>query len=156
MTTEITTAATPMIGFDDERLARASLTYLAEPGDGRLGTLTEAYGAVTVLEAIKADRLLALPGTDGSARVGSAQSGPAQSGPTLFGSALFGSAPAGSAPAGSSASGSSASGLSAAWSASGGLASAGSMPSGSAAVAARKALERWRSRLDELPTADGL
>ena len=32
MTTE-TTAPTPMIGFDDKRLARASLTYLAEPSD---------------------------------------------------------------------------------------------------------------------------
>lgn len=90
MTTE-STAAQPMIGFDDERLARASLTYLAEPSDERLGTLTETYGAAPVLAAIRTGRL---PGP----------------------------------PA----------------------------PSGPASDAARKALERWRSRLAELPTAADL
>lgn len=56
MTTE-TTASTPMIGFDDERLARASLTYLAEPSDERLGVLTETYGAAPVLAGIKTSLL---------------------------------------------------------------------------------------------------
>ena len=41
-----------MIGFDDERLARASLTYLAEPSDERLGVLTETYGAAPALAGI--------------------------------------------------------------------------------------------------------
>jgi DNA processing protein len=90
MTTE-TTASTPMIGFDDERLARASLTYLAEPSDERLGVLTETYGAAPVLTGIKTSRL----------------PGPATS-------------------------------------------------PGPAADAARRDLERWRSRLGELPTADSL
>ncbi|MBO0838245.1 MAG: DNA-processing protein DprA [Actinobacteria bacterium] len=80
-----------MIAFDDERLARASLTYLAEPSDERLGTLAETYGAAPVLAAIKAGRL---PGP-------SARPGPA-------------------------------------------------------AGAERKALERWQSRLGELPTAAAL
>ena len=55
MTTQ--TAAAPMIGFDDERLARASLTYLAEPSDTRLGALAETYGAAPTLAAIKSGRL---------------------------------------------------------------------------------------------------
>ena len=82
---------TPMIGFDDERLARASLTYLAEPSDERLGALAETYGAAPVLAAIRTGRL---PGP-----------------PT---------------------------------------------PSGPASGAVRKALERWQSRLGELPTAEDL
>ena len=86
MTTE-TTASTPMIGFDDERLARASLTYLGEPSDERLGVLTETYGAAPALAGITTSLL----------------PGPAA-------------------------------------------------PPGPAADAARRDLERWRSRLGELPT----
>lgn len=82
---------TPMIGFDDERLARASLTYLAEPSDERLGVLADTYGAAPVLAAIRAGLL---PGP------------PARTGP--------------------------------------------------AREAERKSLERWQSRLDELPTPGGL
>jgi DNA processing protein len=84
MTTE-TTASTSMIGFDDERLARTLLTYLAEPSDERLGVLTETYGAAPVLAGITTSLL-----------------------------------------------------------------------PGPAADAARRDLERWRSRLGELPTADSL
>jgi DNA processing protein len=42
---------------DGERLARAALTYLAEPGDARLGGLVRTCGAIPVLEAIKVGRL---------------------------------------------------------------------------------------------------
>lgn len=80
-----------MIGFDDERLARAALTYLAEPSDEQLGEFAEMYGAAPVVAAIRAGRL---PGP----------------------------------PA----------------------------PAGPARDALRKALERWQSRLGELPTVDGL
>jgi DNA processing protein len=41
---------------DGEQLARAALTYLAEPGDARLGALVRSCGAIPVLEAIKASR----------------------------------------------------------------------------------------------------
>jgi len=61
------TAAAPMIGFDDERLARASLTYLAEPSDTRLGTLAETYGAAPTLAAIKTGRLPGPPARPGPA-----------------------------------------------------------------------------------------
>jgi DNA processing protein len=40
-------------GAVGERLARATLTYLAEPGDARLGALVRAYGAAGVVEAIR-------------------------------------------------------------------------------------------------------
>jgi DNA processing protein len=65
MTTQ--TAAAPMIGFDDERLARASLTYLAEPSDTRLGALAETYGAAPTLAAIKSGRLPGPPPRPGPA-----------------------------------------------------------------------------------------
>src|SRR2546430_810676 len=65
MTTQ--TAAAPMIGFDDERLARASLTYLAEPSDTRLGALAETYGAAPTLAAIKPGRLPGAPPRPGPA-----------------------------------------------------------------------------------------
>ncbi len=40
-------------GNDAESYARAALTYLAEPGDARLGALIRACGAVRTLDAIK-------------------------------------------------------------------------------------------------------
>jgi DNA processing protein len=40
--------------IDDESYARAALTYLAEPGDLRLGALLRARGAARTLDAIKA------------------------------------------------------------------------------------------------------
>jgi DNA processing protein len=43
--------------MDEESYARAALTYLAEPGDVRLGALIRTCGAARVLDAIKADRL---------------------------------------------------------------------------------------------------
>ena len=43
--------------MDEESYARAALTYLAEPGDVRLGGLIRTCGAARVLEAIKAGRL---------------------------------------------------------------------------------------------------
>jgi DNA processing protein len=46
---------------DGEQFARAALTYLAEPGDARLGALVRTCGAIPVLEAIKVGRL---PATD--------------------------------------------------------------------------------------------
>lgn len=95
MTTEMTPETMPgrasMIGFDDERLARASLTYLAEPSDHRLGALTETYGAAPVLAGIRTGRLPGPPAPPGPAR-----------------------------------------------------------------DAERKSLERWQSRLGELPTPEGL
>jgi DNA processing protein len=39
--------------LDDDHLARAALTYLAEPADVRLGALIQAHGAVRTLDAIK-------------------------------------------------------------------------------------------------------
>jgi DNA processing protein len=56
-----------MIGFDDERLARASLTYLAEPSDTRLGAFAETYGAAPTLAAIKSGRLPGPPPRPGPA-----------------------------------------------------------------------------------------
>ena len=47
---------------DDERLARAQLTYLAEPGDELLGVLVRANGAVRAVEVIRSGCLMgALP-----------------------------------------------------------------------------------------------
>jgi DNA processing protein len=40
--------------LDEESYARAALTYLAEPGDARLGVLLRTRGAARTLEAIKA------------------------------------------------------------------------------------------------------
>ncbi|MCL2581200.1 MAG: DNA-processing protein DprA [Streptosporangiales bacterium] len=91
MTTEMASGQTSMIGLDDERLARASLTYLAEPSDQRLGVLTETYGAAPVLAGIRTGTLPGPPAPPGPAR-----------------------------------------------------------------DAERKSLERWQSRLGELPTQEGL
>ena len=68
MTSEMTPARSAMIGFDDERLARASLTYLAEPSDERLGVLAETYGAAPVLAAIRAGTLPGPPAPPGPGR----------------------------------------------------------------------------------------
>jgi DNA processing protein len=46
-----------MIGFDGERLARASLTYLAEPMDQRLNALVAACGAEAAVTAVRDNRL---------------------------------------------------------------------------------------------------
>src|SRR5262249_12620733 len=47
----------PMTGrLEGESYARAALTYLAEPGDRRLGALLRVHGAARTLEAIKAGR----------------------------------------------------------------------------------------------------
>ena len=43
---------------DDERLARARLTYLAEPGDELLGVLVRANGAVRAVEVIRSGCLM--------------------------------------------------------------------------------------------------
>jgi DNA processing protein len=42
--------------LEDQSYARAALTYLAEPGDRRLGALLRVLGAARTLEAIKAGR----------------------------------------------------------------------------------------------------
>jgi DNA processing protein len=54
--------------LDEESYARAALTYLAEPGDLRLGALLRTRGAVRTLDAIKADALDggAVRGLDGA------------------------------------------------------------------------------------------
>ena len=51
---------TPPVESDEERLARAALTYLAEPGDPALGALLGICDPAEILAAIKADML---PGT---------------------------------------------------------------------------------------------
>jgi DNA processing protein len=48
---------------DEERLARAALTYLAEPGDSVLGALLAAREPAEVLATIKADTLPGVLGT---------------------------------------------------------------------------------------------
>ena len=50
----------PRVPSDEEKLARAALTYLAEPGDPALGALLAICSPAEVLAAIKADML---PGT---------------------------------------------------------------------------------------------
>jgi DNA processing protein len=50
----------PTAQLDEQHLARAALTYLAEPGDPALGALLEIYEPAEVLAAIKAGTL---PGT---------------------------------------------------------------------------------------------
>ena len=42
--------------LDDDHLARAALTYLAEPADVRVGALIQAHGPVRTLDAIKTGR----------------------------------------------------------------------------------------------------
>ena len=81
-----------------ERLARAALTYLAEPADLRLGALVNQNGATATLDAIKRGLLPDITGADGTA-----------------------------------------------------------VPRTSAArTAVQLALERWRARLNEVPTEDDL
>jgi DNA processing protein len=46
---------------DDERIARATLTYIAEPGDPLTGALARARGAVRALEAIRSGTLTGIP-----------------------------------------------------------------------------------------------
>ena len=60
--------------LDEESYARAALTYLAEPGDLRLGALLRDYGAATTLAAIKAGEFpgLASPGATTAASPGAA------------------------------------------------------------------------------------
>ncbi len=53
-------APSPRMQLNQEKLARAALTYLAEPGDPALGALLAICEAAEVLAAIKADML---PGT---------------------------------------------------------------------------------------------
>ena len=53
-------AASPAVKLSEEKLARAALTYLAEPGDPALGALLAICEPAEVLAAIKADML---PGT---------------------------------------------------------------------------------------------
>ena len=50
----------PRVRLSEEKLARAALTYLAEPGDPALGALLGICSPAEVLDAIKADML---PGT---------------------------------------------------------------------------------------------
>jgi DNA processing protein len=84
--------------LDGERLARAALTFLAEPADLRLGALVTENGAAATLDAIQRGLLPDIPGPDGTA-----------------------------------------------------------MPQHSAGrVALERALERWRTRLAEVPTVDDL
>ena len=49
-----------MTGLDEQRLARAALTYLAEPADPALGALLAICEPAEVVAAVKADML---PGT---------------------------------------------------------------------------------------------
>ena len=49
--------ATSQAGLNEEKLARAALTYLAEPGDPALGALLGICEPTEVLAAIKADML---------------------------------------------------------------------------------------------------
>ena len=56
----MTWATSPVAQPNEQHLARAALTYLAEPGDPALGALLETYEPAEVLAAIKAGTL---PGT---------------------------------------------------------------------------------------------
>ena len=55
---------------DDERIARAELSYLAEPGDPLLGKLVRASGPVEAMKLIRADRQAGWPeaGVSGDAQ----------------------------------------------------------------------------------------
>jgi len=53
--------------LDDESYARAALTYLAEPGDVRLGGLLRTCGAARALRAIRSGGFPAPTGHDGAA-----------------------------------------------------------------------------------------
>ena len=50
-------ATSPAVRLSEEKLARAALTYLAEPGDPALGALLGICGATEALAAIKAGML---------------------------------------------------------------------------------------------------
>jgi DNA processing protein len=52
-----TNAGEEIMTTEQERLARATLTYLSEPADQRLAALVRECGAAATLEAIKEDRL---------------------------------------------------------------------------------------------------
>jgi DNA processing protein len=56
----VSSAPSPRQDLSEEKLARAALTYLAEPGDPALGALLAICSPAEVLAAIKADML---PGT---------------------------------------------------------------------------------------------
>ena len=56
----MSSGASPRVRLSEEKLARAALTYLAEPGDPALGALLAICSPAEVLAAIKADML---PGT---------------------------------------------------------------------------------------------
>jgi DNA processing protein len=47
---------------EEERIARATLTYLAEPGNPAMGTITRLAGGVRALEAIRAASLAGITG----------------------------------------------------------------------------------------------
>jgi DNA processing protein len=49
---------------DEERIARAELTWIAEPGDQRLGGLVRVTGAVRTMTLIRAGRITAVAGLD--------------------------------------------------------------------------------------------
>ena len=49
--------SSPRVRLSEEKLARAALTYLAEPGDPALGALLAICSPAEVLAAIKADML---------------------------------------------------------------------------------------------------
>jgi DNA processing protein len=53
--------------LDEETYARAALTYLAEPGDLRLGALVRDYGAASALAAIRAGEFPDLASADAAA-----------------------------------------------------------------------------------------
>jgi DNA processing protein len=56
----VSSGPSPRLHLSEEKLARAALTYLAEPGDPALGALLAICSPAEVLAAIKADML---PGT---------------------------------------------------------------------------------------------
>ena len=53
--------------LDEESYARAALTYLAEPGDLRLGALVRERGAASTLAAIKTGKFPDLASPDAAA-----------------------------------------------------------------------------------------
>jgi DNA processing protein len=59
-------AATLITKLGEQNLARAALTYLAEPGDPALGALLDICEPAEALAAIKADMLPAGPGCGGT------------------------------------------------------------------------------------------
>jgi DNA processing protein len=56
----VSSGPSPQVPLGEEKLARAALTYLAEPGDPALGALLAICSPAEVLAAIKADMI---PGT---------------------------------------------------------------------------------------------